>query len=137
MLLAGPAAGVSAAARSLLSHGPNVALEWGFIPRLIDRVETSIAVGFEPWWFGGDEAAALSAYLAAGKPLQPLTVQLAAIRDWWDRIEPVFAGRVLDVVSMGADGHVAHRPPDNIYAAIQAIRANKEAPPPSEAPPTQ
>jgi len=56
---------VVAAASELKDRGPNVALEWGFRPTFLPQVRAVVDIGFDPWWFGGNEAAARRSYSTA------------------------------------------------------------------------
>ncbi len=102
---------VQGVAESLISRGPDVVLDWGFVPTLLGRVRQLVRKGFEPWWFTGDEEAARQAFSAAGKAPQELfDLQLQDIDSSWPRIEKVFRGHILRVIESTQDGFARPQP---------------------------
>jgi len=117
-LLAPNVGNVKPVAADLIARGPDVVLEWGFIPALLGRVRQLVRIGFEPWWFGGDETAARHAFLdRGGVPEEALNIQLARIHESWVRIEPVFATHVLNVVGATPGGY-HHLPSEEVFRMI-------------------
>ncbi|MGA2529829.1 MAG: hypothetical protein ABSG36_11780 [Acidimicrobiales bacterium] len=102
---------VQGVADNLLARGPDVVLDWGFVPSLLGRVRQVIRRGFEPWWFSGEEDAARLAFKQSARAPEALfDLQLADIRSSWARIGKVFDDRVLDVVRSTSDGFVCLEP---------------------------
>src|SRR5271157_4492309 len=85
---------VGGVAENLKARGPDVVLDWGFVPSLLGRVRQLVRAGFEPWWFTGDEGAARQSFLESARAPEGLfDLQLADIHASWPRIEKVFDGR--------------------------------------------
>jgi len=102
---------VLSVAESLKARGPDVVLDWGFVPSLLGRVRQLIRTGFEPWWFTGDEDAARQSFLANGvAPERLFDLQLADIHASWPRIEKVFDSRILNVLGSNPDGFACLSP---------------------------
>jgi hypothetical protein len=96
---------VQGLAENLIARGPDVVLDWGFVPSLLGRVRQLVRKGFEPWWFTGDEDAARQAFLESGiAPETLFELQMADIQASWGRIEKVFHDRVLEVIASSPDG---------------------------------
>lgn len=133
MLLHRDLLNVQELAEILLSRGPDVVLDWGFVPSLLGRVRQLVRKGFEPWWFTGDEKAARQAFLAAGKaPEQLFDLQLGDIHASWPRIEKVFNGHILPVIGSSPEG-VSRLQPQDLYrrmaldAPSRAVSATGES----------
>ena len=98
-------------AESLRARGPDVVLDWGFVPSLLGRVRQLVRSGFEPWWFTGDEEAARQSFLTNGvAPERLFDLQVADIHASWSRIEKVFDDHILNVVRSSPDGFVQLSP---------------------------
>jgi hypothetical protein len=87
---------------------PRLVIDWGFpayepgLAHSLAFVELLIEQGVRAWWFDGDRDAALESFLARGTvSKEAWERQLAGINENWTRIEPPFAGRILNVVSAG------------------------------------
>jgi hypothetical protein len=92
-------------AENLKARGPDVVLDWGFVPSLLGRVRQLVRTGFQPWWFTGDEDAARRSFLEGGRaPERLFDLQIADIHESWARIEKVFDGHILNVVRSRPDG---------------------------------
>jgi hypothetical protein len=109
---------VLAAATELKERAPEVALEWGFRPEFLPQVRAVIGAGFDPWWFGGSEAAARRSYARRVRrdhgAMRAFETQLAAIRREWAGIAEAFEGHILPVVDLGP----TFMPPEDIYRSI-------------------
>jgi len=109
---------VLAAATRLKDGAVNVALEWGFRPEFLPQVQAVIGAGFNPWWFGGSEAAARRSYRQRVRgdhaAMHAFETQLRAIQKEWVRIAEVFEGHILPVVDLGP----TYLPPEEIYRTI-------------------
>ena len=109
-------------ADNLLARGPDVVLDWGFVPSLLGRVRQLIRRGFEPWWFNGDEDAARLAFCQSAQAPEALfDLQLGDIRSSWACIEKVFEGHVLDVISSVPDGF-SRLAPDEVFTMMAERR---------------
>jgi hypothetical protein len=121
---------VQSVAEALVARGPNIVLEWGFVPGLLGKVRQPIRNGFEQWWFTGDEVAARRAFLVGDIRLDEALFdrQLESIHDSWERIAKVFDGHILDVVRSAPEGF-AHLPPDEIFRLmVQMSRSARSQP---------
>ena len=102
-------------AENLKARGPDVVIDWGFVPALLGRVRQLVRTGFEPWWFTGDEDAARRSFLEAARaPEELFDLQVADIHVSWARIEKVFDGGILNVVR-SSPGGVARLAPDEVF----------------------
>jgi hypothetical protein len=111
---------VQRVAENLIQRGPDVVLDWGFVPSLLGRVRQLVRKGFEPWWFTGDEDAARQAFVESGIAAESLfDLQMSDIHASWARIEKVFQHRILDVIGSSPDGFT-RLPPAEILALMHA-----------------
>ena len=99
------------------SLGPDVVVEWGFLPIFANRIRQLATVGIEHWWFRADEPLAHEQYLQRDGAVLPdnYRVQVEQIESNWPVIERAFRGRILDVLT--SDG--TRMPNDAILARIQ------------------
>jgi hypothetical protein len=111
---------VLAAASEIKDRGPNVALEWGFRPTFVPQVRAVIDIGFDPWWFGGNEAAARRSYSLRvrrdPRAISAFETQPAAIQLSWADIAEVFQEHILPAVDLGP----RYMPPEEIYRVMRS-----------------
>jgi len=85
--------------------GENVSVEWGFRVQLLDRVKQLRDVGFDTWWFDGDEAACRAGYIRR-RGSDPQTMgaywaQVNAIRAHYSEIREFYSDHAINVVEPG------------------------------------
>jgi len=116
-LAAAAGAGTAATLRDMaLAAGPNVALEWGMRMEYLGRVVDLKEVGFEPWWFDGDEPAARIGWVRAHSEagIRAYEIQRDSIAAHAAAIETVFGDRTIRTISSGA----SYLPPEQIAQII-------------------
>jgi hypothetical protein len=104
LIMAGPNLQTATAARTAMRGlGKDVVVEWGFLPKFLPLVRLMGQVGFDLWWFGGNEVAARQSWQKRSIRLDDRLFdgQLASIQAAWPRIEPVYRGHTIDTVSPG------------------------------------
>ena len=104
MLTTGTSLGSAIEVRNQLRLlGPNVVLEWAFLPTHIKKVKQLRSAGVEPWWFDGDESAARQGYVNRDGVvnLEEYETQVARIRAAWPQIEKLYRDHMIDVVTPG------------------------------------
>ncbi|MGA3353689.1 MAG: hypothetical protein ABSD85_10955 [Acidimicrobiales bacterium] len=111
-------------ADNLKARGPDVVLDWGFVPSLLGRVRQLIRKGFEPWWFTGDEDAARRAFLDSARAPEALfDLQTADIHSSWRRIEKVFDGHMLNVIGSTPEGFSRVAPAEVFRMMTESARS--------------
>lgn len=84
---------------------PDVIIEWGFRVDLLDCVRRLRVVGFDTWWFDGDESAARQGYvMRRGKTpdvMNAYGIQVQAIQAARVKLERFYEGRIVRTVTAG------------------------------------
>jgi len=87
------------------SHGPDVVIEWGFIPEYLGYVRQLRGVGFDAWWLDGDEEAARQGYINrrgnSPEEIAPYLVQLEAIQAAWPQLKRFYGDHIIRTVTAG------------------------------------
>lgn len=104
--------------RTARGIGRNVVVEWGFRVELLSRVGQLRDVGFDAWWFDGDEAAARAGYVRRrGSTPEMMTaywMQVNAIRARAAEIHQFYGDHSIDVVTPGP----VYKPCEDIYSVM-------------------
>ena len=87
------------------AKGPDVIVEWGFKVAYFQCVRYLRNVGFDSWWFDGDEQAARQGYISrSGDSLQMMKayqVQVDGIQEAWPKLERFYGDHIIRTVSAG------------------------------------
>jgi hypothetical protein len=103
-LLTSPGIDSAVALRNRISAlGSSVAVEWGMRMEYLPRVRQLRSVGFDPWWFDGDERAARQGWIQAHPSLDVRIYenQRDAIAANSARVRRTFGACITDTVSVG------------------------------------
>ena len=127
-LLSGPDVNHARAAfNKACSLGPKVIIEWGFPLQYLPCVRRLRNVGFDCWWFDGDEPTARSYYLERRSgslaALPPYELQTAAIEANWAALERFYKLHIIKTVP-GGSRHMPFEMIGSLMFPAHAARAD-------------